>query len=172
MGAARVRCSRSWPGRSSRTRARSPWVKGAQVGLRGPGDGRGRPGAAVALLGSVGASLLERLLETMGKGRCRGRPCAHGGPGPPPGGVRGAARVQPGPQGEDHPDGTGVCRGRPAQEPGRALGRMARASQAGAACCCRARTSCFWTNPPTTSTWKPWSGWRSICSTSGARWPL
>jgi len=33
-----------------------------------------------------------------------------------------------------------------------------------AGCCCRNPTSCFWTNPQTTSTPNPWAGWNNTCS--------
>ena len=35
--------------------------------------------------------------------------------------------------------------------------------------CCRSRTSCFWTSPPTISTPNPWNGWSSTCANTRAR---
>ena len=66
-----------------------------------------------------------------------------------------------------------------------AVGRLADASRAGTAACWRIPMSCWQTNPPTTSMWTRWPGWRTssprgtagCCSlattaTSSTRWPI
>ena len=57
--------------------------------------------------------------------------------------------------------------------PGTCRSRCSPAASAGvwpcAGCCCRSRTSCSWTNPPTIWMPRPWPGWSTTSSNMPAR---